>query len=52
MSALDWLLEPDPINPGLRYFAFTDLLGYATDAPEVVAATRRTISTEVVAGGT
>ena len=26
-----WLLEPDPANPGVRYFALRDLLGQAAD---------------------
>ncbi len=32
---LPWLLEPDPANPGVRYFALTDLLQRAHDAPDV-----------------
>ena len=32
-SSLDWLLGPDPGNPGVRYFALRDLLGEAEDAP-------------------
>ena len=35
---LPWLLEPDPQNPGVRYFALTDLLGKPLDDPEVVEA--------------
>ena len=35
---LPWLLEPDPANPGVRYFALRDLLDRAADEPEVVAA--------------
>ena len=35
---LDWLLEPDPANPDVRYFALRDLLGRPADAPDVVAA--------------
>lgn len=35
---LPWLLEPD--NPGVRYFALTDLLDRPRDDPEVVAAKR------------
>ncbi|MFQ5855737.1 MAG: hypothetical protein ACE5LU_08865 [Anaerolineae bacterium] len=30
-----WLLEPDPANPGVRYFALRDLLGRPEDDPEV-----------------
>ena len=26
-NPLPWLLEPDPVNPGVRYFALCDLLG-------------------------
>ncbi|MCW5851067.1 MAG: nitrogen fixation protein NifH [Anaerolineae bacterium] len=37
---LPWLLEPDPANPGVRYFALTELLGCRLDDPEVVAARR------------
>lgn len=35
---LPWLLEPDPANPAIRYFALRDLLGRAADDPEVVEA--------------
>ncbi|HEY52849.1 MAG TPA: nitrogen fixation protein NifH [Caldilineae bacterium] len=34
-DSLPWLLEPDPVNPAIRYFALTDLLGRAADDPEV-----------------
>lgn len=37
-NALAWLLEPDPANPGVRYFALRDLLDQPADAPDVVAA--------------
>ncbi len=37
-NALDWLLEPDTENPGVRYFALRDLLGRPVNDPEVVAA--------------
>lgn len=37
-NPLDWLLEPDAANPGVRYFALRDLLDQPADAPEVVAA--------------
>jgi len=33
-----WLLEPDPVNPGARYFALTDLLNRGPDDAEVAAA--------------
>jgi hypothetical protein len=35
MEALSWLLEPDPENPGVRYFALRRLLDRAVDDPEV-----------------
>ncbi len=35
---VDWLLEPDPANPGVRFFALRDLLDRAANAPEVAAA--------------
>lgn len=34
---IPWLLEPDPDNPGVRYFALTDLLDRPADDDEVVA---------------
>ena len=37
-NVLDWLLEEDAQNPGVRYFALTDLLDRPADDPEVVAA--------------
>jgi hypothetical protein len=39
-EVLDWLLEEDVHNPGVRYFALTELLDRAADDPEVVAARR------------
>ncbi len=38
MEPLEWLLEPDPANPGVRYRALRDLLGRPADDPEVVRA--------------
>jgi hypothetical protein len=35
---LSWLLEPDPDNPGVRYFALRDLLDQPEDNPEVCQA--------------
>lgn len=35
---LPWLLEPDEVNPGVRYFALRDLLDRPAGDPEVVAA--------------
>lgn len=32
---LPWLLEPDPANPAVRYFALRDLLDLPEDEPEV-----------------
>src|SRR5512146_1918410 len=45
MDALSWLLEPDPINPGVRYFALRDLLGCPEDDPEVQQA-RQAVMTQ------
>jgi hypothetical protein len=42
---LPWLLEPDLDNPGVRYFALTDLLDKASDDPEVLEARRAVMST-------
>lgn len=39
---LSWLLEPDPDNPGVRYFALRDLLGQPEDDPEVRQARAQT----------
>ncbi len=39
-TSLPWLLEPDPANPGVRYFALRELLDKPADDPEVVAAQR------------
>ena len=35
---IPWLLEPDPVNPGVRYFALRELLGRPEDDAEVQAA--------------
>ena len=37
-KVLDWLLEEDTQNPGVRFFALTDLLDHPMDDPEVLAA--------------
>jgi hypothetical protein len=37
-TTLAWLLKPDSDNPGVRYFALTDLLEQPTTGPDVVAA--------------
>jgi len=34
-NALPWLLEPDPQNPGVRYFVLSDLLGRSENDPQV-----------------
>lgn len=38
--ALSWLLEPDPQNPGVRYFALRILLDRPEDDPDVLQARR------------
>ena len=37
-DTLDWLLEPDEENPGVRYFTLTKLLEKGPDDPEVIEA--------------
>ena len=37
-DSLAWLLEPDPANPAIRFFALRELLDQPADAPAVVAA--------------
>lgn len=37
-NLLDWLLEEDKENPGVRYYALTSLLECSEDDPDVVAA--------------
>lgn len=39
-TVLDWLLEKDSENPGVRYFALTDLRDQPAQDPEVLAARR------------
>jgi hypothetical protein len=39
-DTLDWLLEPDEENPGVRYFALTKLLEKGPDDPAVTEAKR------------
>jgi hypothetical protein len=41
---LSWLLQEDPDNPGVRYFALTDLLGRPSTDPEVVSARQALMS--------
>jgi hypothetical protein len=40
-----WLLEPDPDNPGVRYFALRDLLDRPADDPEAQAARAAIVAT-------
>lgn len=42
---IPWLLEPDPDNPGVRYFALADLLDRAADDIEVVVARQAIMET-------
>ncbi len=37
-TAIEWLLEPDPDHPGVRYFALRNLLGATENDPQVRAA--------------
>lgn len=37
-DALEWLLQPDPANPGVRFFALRDLLDHPASGPAVQAA--------------
>jgi hypothetical protein len=37
-ESVSWLLEPDPSNPGVRYFTLRDLLGRSEEDNEVLAA--------------
>jgi len=39
-NVMDWLLEQDTGNPGVRYFALTNLLDRPQDDPAVIAARR------------
>jgi hypothetical protein len=39
-KVMDWLLEQDTDNPGVRTFALTNLLDRPDDDPEVIAARR------------
>ena len=42
---LPWLLEEDQGNPGVRYFALTELLGKPAGDPEVISARRQVMAT-------
>ena len=37
-NSLEWLLEVDKVNPGVRYFALADLLNRPADDPDLIAA--------------
>jgi len=41
---LEWLLEEDPLNPGVRYFALSDLLDIPPGDPQVIEARRSLMS--------
>jgi hypothetical protein len=43
--SLPWLLEHDPDNPGVRYFALKELLDKPSDDPEVAEACQAVMST-------
>ncbi len=47
-DVLDWLLEEDAENPGVRYFALIDLLDRPGDTPEVLAARRAVMESGAV----
>jgi hypothetical protein len=42
---LSWLLEPDPANPAVRYFALRDLLDRSEDDPELRQARQDVMTT-------
>ena len=44
-DSLAWLLEPDEANPGVRYFALSDLLDRPKTDPEVIQARRAVMTT-------
>lgn len=43
-NSLDWLLERDPENPGVRYFALAELLDLPPGDPDLVAARREVMN--------
>jgi len=45
-EALSWLLEDDPQDPGVRYFALRQLLDKEESEPEVIAAQRAIMTNE------
>jgi hypothetical protein len=44
-NSLAWLLEPDEVNPGVRYFALRDLLDRPEPDQEVIQARRAVMAT-------
>jgi hypothetical protein len=44
-DAVDWLLSPDPENPGIRFFALKDLLDRPAEDPEVRDAQEEVMTT-------
>jgi hypothetical protein len=49
-DSLSWLLEPDPANPSIRYFALRDLLERPEEDPEVRAARSALMTSGPVVG--
>lgn len=47
-DSLSWLLEPDPVNPSIRYFALRDLLDYPTDDPTLLDARKALMTTGTI----
>ena len=47
-DSLDWLLEEDAEQPGVRYYALQQLLDYPMDSDEVKKARRAVMSTGLV----
>jgi hypothetical protein len=43
-ASIPWLLEDDPLNPGVRYFALRDLTAVAPDTPALRAARRQVMA--------
>jgi hypothetical protein len=44
-GAVSWLLEPDPLNPGVRYYTLQYLLGRTVDDDEVLMAQEEIMQT-------
>ena len=43
-ETLAWLLAPDPLNPGIRYFALRDLVGLPAESAELQQARQAVMS--------